>query len=161
MVRWRRNWEGKQAAVLILSWLSTLFHAHVFVFLKQTHACSSIKVQMCFFPPLCFYPLSPPSSSCIPSLSLRLHPCRLSLRTHSFISLQHFRVDPSQRLLFIFMCVCVCVVVIVCIQYVHLWAGDDVMFREWLNILLRGGRPLVTVTVTSVAPASVCRSPTT
>lgn len=95
---------------------------------KQTLLHKFNKSAEVFFSPLCPDAFSPPASR-IPLLFVHLHPHCLSLHTHSFIALQCFRVDPSQRLLFIFAfssptnCVCA--------DYVHLFVcvpGDDVIF---------------------------------
>lgn len=119
----RKTWERKQALVPILSLLFTLFNARVFVFLKPTPQ-SSIKVQPCFFP-LHFIVFVPPHLA--PCCSAPPPSHHLSLHTHSFISLQHFRLDRSQRLLFIFafsssMIVCASLYVFVCAhaEYVRL-----------------------------------------
>lgn len=136
-VRLRKTWERKQAVVPILSPLFTLFNAHVFVFLKPTPQ-SSIKVQPCFFLPSI---LSFSSPLILHHVALPSH--HLSLRTHSFISLQHFRLDPSQRLLFIFafsssMIVCASLYVFVCVraEYVHLrmwWCRPRLMVSYLRN----------------------------
>lgn len=122
-VRLRKTWEGKQALVPIFLPLFTLFNAHVFGCLKPTPQ-SSIKVQPCFFPLYLIVFIPPHLAPCCSAPPPSRH---LSLHTHSFISLQHFRLDPSQRLFFIFafslsVIVCASLYVCVCVraEYVHL-----------------------------------------